>query len=412
MPRCAHCGEPFRAAETGRPPIYCGGTCRQAAFRARKADDMTTVPTPDQLEKEYFARMAAEIEAARDGEEAREVRKRAADARAAVAGATVDEGHDMMAAELYGATRSGDLFAKWIKTGRGTTRDSVSKAALVEDSTGQVLIPADLAVDILNEASSQGFMRRLSTVRPTNRHKHQARLLGAASTGWGRLETGTTATDATVVPEDPGQEIEVHDLMSLAKVGDDELADAPANTRAAIVDAIGTAIAEAEQAAFLAGTGSGQPKGLTLAANIARVPAAQKIAVSTSNTPTAAQLATVPFLLPERFRDEAVWVMHPTSAGKVHPLVSTFEPGPNGRGLFGWPVYVSNALPDPATAGTGDASVLFVNLRAAYRIADRGRMTVKRLVQRYAEVGLVGLLATHRVGGDLVRPSAVAVYSQ
>ncbi len=39
-------------------------------------------------------------------------------------------------------------------------------------------------------------------------------------------------------------------------------------------------------------------------------------------------------------------------------------------------------------------------------------MQIKRLVERYAEVGKVGVLATTRVGGDLVRPAVVAVYTQ
>jgi HK97 family phage major capsid protein len=75
-------------------------------------------------------------------------------------------------------------------------------------------------------------------------------------------------------------------------------------------------------------------------------------------------------------------------------------------------VRILSSLPDPATAGTGDASILFTDLRSAYRIADRLGMRIQRLTERYAEVGKVGMLATTRVGGDLVRPAAVAVYTQ
>ena len=100
---------------------------------------------------------------------------------------------------------------------------------------------------------------------------------------------GLNAADRAPVAgqDDP---IPVYDLVSLALIGVDELADAPESAQASIVDAvgvaIGVAIADAEDAAFAAGTGSGQPSGLALAANVTLVPAGQKVAVGTSNTPT------------------------------------------------------------------------------------------------------------------------------
>ena len=128
------------------------------------------------------------------------------------------------------------------------------------------------------------------------------------------------------------------------------------------------------------------------------------------------QLTSLPGLLADRHRDNATWIMHSASAAKVAALPegTGFEPGPNGRGLMGWPVRLLSALPDPANAGTGDASIIFADVQSACRIADRdcGQITVTSLVQRYAELGLIGVLVKLRVGGDLVRPAAVAIYSQ
>jgi hypothetical protein len=42
-----------------------------------------------------------------------------------------------------------------------------------------------------------------------------------------------------------------------------------------------------------------------LAANVTLVPAEQKVAVSTTNTPTTAQLVTIPWKLPTRYRNNA-----------------------------------------------------------------------------------------------------------
>jgi hypothetical protein len=33
--RCANCRQPFKPSNAGRPPKYCGGACRQAAYRRR-----------------------------------------------------------------------------------------------------------------------------------------------------------------------------------------------------------------------------------------------------------------------------------------------------------------------------------------------------------------------------------------
>jgi HK97 family phage major capsid protein len=43
-------------------------------------------------------------------------------------------------------------------------------------------------------------------------------------------------------------------------------------------------------------------------------------------------------------------------------------------------------------------------------VADRQRITVQRLDERYADQGLVGFLFRERVGGDVIRPAAFAKY--
>ena len=54
--------------------------------------------------------------------------------------------------------------------------------------------------------------------------------------------------------------------------------------------------------------------------------------------------------------------------------------------------------------------VLFGDIRSGYLIADRQRITVQRLDERYADQGLVGFLFRERVGGDVIRPAAFAKY--
>lgn len=376
------------------------------------------LPTVEELQEDYFERQRAYIEGRQDAV-ASKARQDSDDAVRRAA-----EDGDLRALELvaqrhHGPAVMAKAFVHWVKTGQPMDifpgRDGVMrKAAMVEDAIGSVLVPIDVAIEIASIARTAGTIRSLCTPRPTIRNKVRTGLLSAATVGWGRLETGTAATDANTTPSaSPAADIEVFDVTALAKIGVDELSDAPTSAEAAIVDAVGSAIADAEDLAFAAGTGSGQPAGLTLAANITRIPAGQKL--TAASPVTAANLRTVPFLLPARYRAGAVWLMSTDAASAVSALTGTGgdllwpEPGPNGRGLLGWPAFEIPGL--PAMTGTNAPSILFVNLAAAYRIVDRQpQLSVQRLEQRFADAGQIGLLVKHRTGGDLVRPDAVAAY--
>jgi HK97 family phage major capsid protein len=375
------------------------------------------LPTVEELEARFFEKQRAELEARRDAAAMHAREQGDFDAKLRKAEVAYAEADRDLQGMRYGAAM-GKVFVDWVK---GTlSRDAQQKAAIVEDATGEILVPSPIEIDITNIARERGTLRSLADVRPTDRSKLHATLLSAAATGWGKLETGTSATDAGITPAavapDPTP---VFDLATLALIGVDELADSPASALTSIKEAIGVAIADAEDTAFANGTGSGQPSGLALAANVSLVPSGQKVAVGVTNTPTWAQLQTIPWLLPTRYRNNAVWLMHPTSASKVAALTAGSgegliwsNPGPNGPGLLGWPAYVVDGLPDPATAGTTDASIWFVDMKSAYRVVDRQRTTVTVLRQRYAEQGLIGIIVRHRVGGDLLRPAACAIYTQ
>jgi hypothetical protein len=60
------------------------------------------------------------------------------------------------------------------------------------------MVPTQITLDIVNVATSAGTLRRLADVRPTTRSKQTAGLLSAATTAWGKLETGTTVQDAAL----------------------------------------------------------------------------------------------------------------------------------------------------------------------------------------------------------------------
>lgn len=302
----------------------------------------------------------------------------------------------------------GEAFRRWVLTG-------AESKGLVEDTAGVIIVPEEYAVDIATVARTAGTIRSLADVRTARSNKQRAGLLSASSVGWGRLESGTSVTDAAISVGSQ-QDIDVHDVLAQCQVGVDELNDAVPGTQQAIVNAIGIAIGEAEDLAFAAGSGSGQPKGLALAANVARVPAGQKTAAAASATPVLADVLGLPWKLPTRYRNNAVWLMSEDMAPKIAALTyangsGIMDDAGEGTGPLGWPYFVVPGLPAATPAGTTDPSVWFIDVKSAYRVLDRGPVTVTRLEQKYAELGQVALIVKQRVGGDLVRPDACAIYT-
>jgi HK97 family phage major capsid protein len=412
---CEWCGTWFEDKSVGgQPRVYCSDAHRQAAYRARKAAEAPVYSTQDDVDQ-LIADSRARFPGGRAGPyggldtpEDVEFERVAAEVKNADLGSRV------------GGGASAAVVQHWLRTG-DIWNVAPGRKALVEDSSGQILLPKDLQVDVLNVARSAGLLRQLLDPRPTNRLKVPVGTLSAAATSWGALETGGTATDAAVVPAaGTPADIAVCDLVSLVKIGMDELEDTPAATNQMLTEVLGDAVAEAEDSAIASGSGSGQPAGLALAANVSRIPSGQKTTAAASNTPTLADVTGLPFKLPGRWLARAVWLMHPTAASKIAALTWTNgaplwpEPGNpdprTGGGLMGWRAYIVPGLPDPATAGTTDASVLFGDVRSAYRLIDRQRITLQRLTDRLVDLGQVGLLMRYRLGGEVVRPGALSAY--
>ncbi len=112
------------------------------------------------------------------------------------------------------------------------------------------------------------------------------------------------------------------------------------------------------------------------------------------DTPTAAaslavgDLYAVRQALPARWRANASWLMHPTSADSVFQLVSVADPSnaaimPAGREgpLLGRPLLEATGMDD--APGAGDPLALYGDLRASYTIVDRGRARPRARTDSY-----------------------------
>lgn len=312
--------------------------------------------------------------------------------------------------------RATKAFFDFVRKG-ASNMNAEYKADLVEDASGEVLIPADFTGTIVKDLPRRAVIRNLAYVRPTQRNKVDVGSVTIAEAGWGKLETGATAPDGLGAPDK--DEIEVHDLNALVKLGRDELDDSDEDLSATISDALTLQFAQQEDDAYASGSGNGQPEGIATSTAIT-----QGIASAVGETVTGDELKSLMFQIPSWAERNAVWIGHKSAELATallkddngnylwQPRVSESEPAT----LMGYPWYRVDGLPGMNTTVNGsaangsDKSVFFGDLRAGYMIADRRRLTVQRLDELYATEGKIGLLFTMRVGGGVIRPNALAAY--
>lgn len=344
-------------------------------------------------------------------------------AEAATAAEQVGKGGDYL--DEVRKRRQVELFAKAMRHGtRGQpwfeSLDTAEKASLVEDATGEVIVPHDIAGPIFKTLPHLGVFRGSGPlVRPTTSNKVDLRSLTGATAGWGQLELTSTTVDANVVPNTPVDVVQVHDLTAMSRIGVDELADTDANIVALIQDIVGQKTAEMEDDAFAAGNGVSKPWGLAARATSAANQITQGVTASTASAPIGDDLKKLQYRVPSRFRPngayfagndaaEAIALLKDANSNYLwQPSVRAGEPDT----LFGKRFFNLEGLPSMgASAAVVDPSVVFGDPSLGYVIADRQRITVQRLNERYAELGLVAFLFRMRVGGDVMRPAAFAKY--
>jgi HK97 family phage major capsid protein len=321
--------------------------------------------------------------------------------------------------------RQTELFAKAMRVGvKGQSwfdvLDVAEKAAIVEDATGNVIVPHDIAGPIFKTLPHLGVFRSSGpTIRPTTSNTVDMRSLTGATAGWGQLELTATTVDANVVPNTPVDTISVQELTAMSRIGIDELADTDANLVALIQDIVGQQFAMAEDDAFAAGNGTSKPWGLAARATSTANQITQAVTASANATPVGDDLKSLQYRVPSRFRTNGVYFTSSDAAEKIALLkdsTSNYLWQPSLRAgepdtLFGKRFYNLEGLPSmTATTTATDASVIFGDPALGYLVADRQRITVQRLDERYAELGLVAFLFRMRVGGDVLRPTAFAKY--
>lgn len=303
-------------------------------------------------------------------------------------------------------------FFKYMREGKSGLAPDERKA-LVEDATGQIIVPEALDSEIYRALPGLTIMRQLATSRPTASDRVRRRSMTEVTTGWGKLET-TAATlgdfESTLVPSDDW--IYVEDALGLTKIGEDELEDTDVNLTALIQDSFARAYAELEDTAFMIGTGhaNNQPEGILNGSVVSR------FNTGAVGTFTADDLIKIAYAVPAQYRKNGSYIVN----SQIELLMRLFKDASTGQYLWqpslqagtpatfnGRPVYNQDDV--DGTVANGNDIAVFGDVQAGYRIIDRKGGAVTRINELYIEDGLIGFKYKRRVGGGVVRANALKV---
>lgn len=276
------------------------------------------------------------------------------------------------------------------------------------DTEGGYLVPDEFERTLVQSLADQNVMRGLAKVIQTTSGDRKIPVVSTHGTaGW--LDEGKPYTESDEVFSQVT--LSAFKLGTFLKISEELLNDAAFDVEAYLASEFARRIGAAEEAAFLVGTGTGQPTGIfTTGGGQAGVTTAKPTDIS------ADELIDLHYSLRAPYRKNAVWLMNDSTVKTVRKLKDAhgqylWQPALTAGSpdlILGKPVHTSAFVPEiKASAKT----VAFGDL-GYYWIADRQGRSFKRLNELFATSGQVGFLASQRLDGKLVLPEAVKVLTQ
>lgn len=266
------------------------------------------------------------------------------------------------------------------------------------DANGGYLVPDEYDSRLIQVLNEENVMRSLGTAITTSgEHKINIAATKPAA-AWieegGALTFGDATFDQIL--------LDAHKLHVAIKVTEELLYDNAFNLENYILEQFGKALANAEEDAFLNGTGVGQPLGLFAETGGGHVAETLTAALKSDD------LITLIHALKRPYRKSASFIMNDKTIAQIRKLKDnngayiwqpSYQAGEPDR-ILGYTVHTSAYAPENAIA-FGDYSY--------YNIGDRGTRSFKQLNELFAGNGMIGFVAKERVDGKLILPEAVQI---
>ena len=185
-----------------------------------------------------------------------------------------------------------------------------------------------------------------------------------------------------------------HKLAMLGKIPCSFVDDTRFDLAGYVYREIGHCFGRAEENICLNGIGQTKPKGLLHSAEIG----------VTASTLTADAVIELFFSLDKQYRKNAVWVMNDETAMTLRMLkdsAGNFLWRSTDDTIFSHTVVISNYI--------NDSTIVFGDL-SYYWLIERQPLAVRPLNELYAQESCLGLAASERIDGKLVRSEAVKLF--
>ena len=265
------------------------------------------------------------------------------------------------------------------------------------DADGGYLVPEEYDSRLIKVLNGENIMRKLG-------HK-------ITTSGDHKINIASTEPAAAWIEEGGALQfseaqfsqilLDAHKLHVAIKVTEELLYDSAFNLENYIIDEFGKALSNAEEDAFLNGTGVGQPLGLFAATGGGTV-------YKTVTKLTADDIMNLVYALKRPYRKNSAFIMNDQTIATIRTFKDnngaymwqpSYQAGEPDK-LLGYPVFTSPFAPEDAIA-FGDYSY--------YNIGDRGTRSFKQLTELFAGNGMIGFVAKERVDGKLILPEAVQI---
>ena len=271
------------------------------------------------------------------------------------------------------------------------------------DAQGGYLVPEEYDRRLIDVLTEENIMRNLGTkITTSGEHKINIAATKPAA-AWieegGALTFGDATFDQIIM--------DAHKLHVAIKVTEELLYDNAFNLENYIITQFGKALANAEEDAFLNGTGVGQPLGLLAADGGAEI----GVTTAAADDITYDEIVELVYSLKRPYRKNASFLCNDQTLAALRKLKDlngrplwqeSLQAGEPGR-ILGYPVHTSPYFP-VMTAGL--PAIAFGDYNY-YNIGDRGTRSFAELKELFAGNGMVGFVAKERVDGKLVLPEAV-----
>lgn len=271
------------------------------------------------------------------------------------------------------------------------------------DADGGYLVPEEYDSRLIEGLEEENIFRRLATTITTSGERKINIAATKPAAAWIDEGEALTFGDATFSQIN----LDAHKLHVAVKVTEELLYDNAFGLENYIIRQFSRALGNAEEDAFLNGSGAGQPLGLLASEGGAEI----GVTTAAPDDITYDELVDLVYSLKRPYRKNAAFLTNDQTIGYLrklkdqngHPLWhDSVEDGEPGR-ILGFKVYTSPYFP-VMTAGV--PAIAFGDY-SYYNIGDRGTRSFAELKELFAGNGMVGFVAKERVDGKLVLPEAV-----